>query len=181
MGKGEIISESGDGRYTIKLKYGGKQLVQDRLNSLTDRIAFIATQIENLKMEIEELIADMDAQKDSGPGVIPEPGTIWELKKEIEERTKLLEERKKELERRIKGETVKDDPEDDEDPDKEKKDKKKKEDPEDDEEEKGDDEEDPEDPEPDPKDPEPDPEPPDESDPPGPSGTSKLEGTITDS
>jgi hypothetical protein len=167
MGKGEIVAEKGAGRYTIKLLYGGKQLVQNRLNSLTSQIAIIADQIENVKMEIEELIIEISAQKDSDgdDGEEGDQGFLTDDREDLSDGGFLTDDRENLIDS-DGGEDLGDDRKDDDDRDD------------------GDDDRDdgdPENPEPDPEDPEPDPEPPDESNPPPLTGDSAVEGKITDS
>jgi len=53
MGKGTIISEAGDGQYSVSLNYAGRERVAARIEEINTALAALVTQIEATQQEIE--------------------------------------------------------------------------------------------------------------------------------
>lgn len=63
MGKGEIKDNLGDGLYRVKIKYGGRDRTQQRIDLITEQLLSIAEQIKQLQIDIEDLISKLDDVK----------------------------------------------------------------------------------------------------------------------
>lgn len=60
MGKGEIIDELGDGQYTVRIKYAGRDRVAQQISDIDEILSQLAEQISNLQAEIEDLLLALE-------------------------------------------------------------------------------------------------------------------------
>ena len=177
MGKGEIISHSGDGQYSVKLLYSGRDRVQARIVELNKKLAALVSDIDEVQKLIEVLITELAAQVDPGSEDEEKEDVVFKITgitaAELEKLIAKLEARLIEIEDILSTKSYLVIPVEP-DPDKEDPDKEEKEDPDEDEE-------DPDKPTKDSTEPQPDPEAPNEDDPPPLDGDNTITGTITDS